>query len=83
MADVYQIKPARWFTVSTVCGTPETGNCGYCDVALFKLESMGFLLGQLPQKLGLDAEWFKRNARPRLETHELYVRYGQAPVLAD
>ena len=75
----YQVKPSRWFTVLTVRGTPETGNRGYADVALFKLESLGCLFGQLPQELGLDTQWFERNARPRLENHELYAKYGQAP----
>ncbi|WP_353239637.1 hypothetical protein [Limnohabitans sp.] len=75
----YKIKPARWFTVSNVRGSTESGNRGYCDLALFKLDSLGHLFGQLPQELGLETQWFERNARRRLETHQLYYCHGQSP----
>ena len=60
-------------------GSNESGNRGYCDLALFKLDSLGYLFGQLPGELGLETQWFERNARPRLETHALYFANGQAP----
>ena len=75
----YKIKAPRWFTVANVRGSPESGNRGYCDLALFKLDSLGYLFGQLPGELGLETQWFERNARPRLETHALYLANGQAP----
>ena len=48
----YQVKPSRCFTVLTARGTLETGNHGYADVALFKLESTGCLFGQPPTGVG-------------------------------
>ena len=75
----YQIKPPRWFTVGAVRGTSESGNRGYCDLALFKLDCLGHLFGQLPNELGLETHWFERTARPCLENHELYAKFGQSP----
>ncbi|MFM7982481.1 MAG: hypothetical protein ACKPKO_24480, partial [Candidatus Fonsibacter sp.] len=62
-----------------VRGSTESGNRGYCDLALFKLGSLGHLFGQLPQELGLETQWFERNARRRMETHQLYYCRGQSP----
>ena len=36
-------------------------------------------MAQIPQEMGWPADWVERNVRPRMETHELYSKFGKAP----
>ena len=36
-------------------------------------------MAQIPQELEFPADWVERNVRPRMETHELYSKFGKAP----
>ena len=71
-------KSPSTFNNTNLKGSDSISNRGYLGVCLLKLDACPFLVAQIPQELGLPADWIDRNVRPRMETHELYSKFGKA-----
>ena len=75
----YTVKSPKYITNTNLKGNESTGNQGYLDVRLCSLEALPFLTARIPQELGLPVDLVERKVAQRMETHELYSKFGKAP----